>query len=174
MLRRNTGAGGGVGIGSGGIGGMGDSMGSMYGGGSIAANMRPDSSSGLSGGIGGGRGGMMGMRQDYGGIQGSGPRGQGGQTLGQMASNLSDDQKLDLRVYNFVVQFIWVETPPSERDRIKTEKLQAELEKQALDNPMEPSDLASGTMSPNPTVNDPMDGFDPGNPLENNPEEAAF
>ncbi len=33
-----------------------------------------------------------------------------------------DDLKVEIAVYNFAVQFLWIETPPSERDKQKAEK----------------------------------------------------
>jgi len=124
--------------------------------------MRPDSTSlGSSPGGGIGSGGMRsGMSRggsygrDYTGVQGSGrpgSAGAGGMDLRQIAGNLNDDQKLQLSVYNFVIQFIWVETPPSERDRIKEEKLKAELEKQAANN-----QAANNTATPLEDENTPL------------------
>jgi len=180
MLQRNTGFTGGGGIGGmSGMGGM-----DMYSGGTGAANMRPDMSMGLGsglgggpggglgsspgGGLGGGRGPMRGMTQDYGGISSGGRPGSAGAaslTLDRIAGNLNEDQKLALQVYNFVIQFIWIETPPSERDRLKEERRLAELEKQALANPLGPV-TASDPLSPDPTTNGPTANdptvFDPG------------
>ena len=151
MLQKNAGTMGGIGIGAGGIGGMSDSLGTMYSGGSSplsamgSGGMGASSSMGGSmGGIGSGMGGMRGSSMggsyggDYTGI-GGGMTG-GGLGLGQIASGLNDEQKIQLSVYNFVIQFIWIETPPSERDRIKEEILKAELEKKSME---ESSDTAT-------------------------------
>jgi len=120
MLQRNMNARGGIGDGMGDIGGI-------YMGGSSPANMRGSSVGAGAAGIGSEmRGGMRGMTQNYSGFAGGAGRGYG-LSLGQIAGNLNEDQKLALFVYNFVIQFIWIETPPSERDRIKAEKEQAVL-----------------------------------------------
>ena len=180
MLQKSAGAAGGIGIGAGGMmggmGGMGDS-GMMYSGGSspltamgggmgTGMGNSPGMGSGFSaggmmgGGPGGGMGGLGGMRGgvmggsyggDYSGI-GGGMSG-GGLGLNQIASGLNDEQKIQLSVYNFVIQFIWVETPPSERDRIRDEKLKAELEKQALESPGDAMDPAENTIGVDNTMN---------------------
>ncbi len=145
MQQLQKGAGGGIGAGgmsgaggmggamySGGtapVGGMGMGMGRSGGGGMGSGGM---SGGGMSGG--GMAGGGIGMGRPGGGMTGGSYGGNytgvgGGVNLGQMAQGLNEDQKIQLSVYNFIIQFIWVETPPSERDRIKEEKLQAELEK---------------------------------------------
>ncbi|MCL2305388.1 MAG: hypothetical protein FWC43_08605, partial [Planctomycetaceae bacterium] len=100
-----------------------------------------------------------------------GPIGSGGGRLGsdanldKIAGDLSDDQKLrDISVYNFVIQFIWVETPPSERDRIKKEKKQSE--EQVVNSATDTLGTdGTGTLSPDPTEVVPQ---------ENVPEEAAL
>ncbi|MGL6195134.1 MAG: pilus assembly protein PilM [Thermoguttaceae bacterium] len=127
QLQRKSGAGG-IGRGSSGIGGtMGGSPGMGGGGMDMMSGGMGMPGAGGMGAPGGGMGGSMmgGMGggsygSNYTGIQG-GPGGSGGLGLNQMANQMSDDQKIDILVYKFIVQFLWYETPPSERDRLKEE-----------------------------------------------------
>ena len=76
----------------------------------------------LGGGAGGGRGDMMGGGMGgslAGGMSGSMTGGMGGgmnSMNNSIASQLSPDKILNLNRYDFTIQFVWMETPPSDRD----------------------------------------------------------
>ena len=122
MLRQNSGGIGGM---SGGMGGPG-----MSGSSPMGSGMGDLGGTTGFGNFGGGLSGSYG--DNYSGIQPGGMGGigggggGGGLSLGTIAGSLSDEQKLELSVYNFVIQFLWYETPPSERDRLKEEEAKAE------------------------------------------------
>ncbi len=147
----------GGGIGAGMPGGMSGGMGGgMYTGGTAPMSAMSGGGGGMgmgggmgapSGGMGpgGGGGGMRGMGGNYGGnYTGLG----GGIGISQLAQGLNEDQRIQVSVYNFIIQFIWIETPPSERDRIKAERLQAELEKQKAEAPADSAVSANATETP--------------------------
>ncbi len=77
---------------------------------------------GVGGGM-GGSGGMGGMSSGMTGGMGSGmSSGMGGamnSMNNQIAAQLSQDKILKLSRYDFVIQFVWMETPPSTRDERK-------------------------------------------------------
>jgi type IV pilus assembly protein PilM len=79
---------------------------------------------GMSGGMGGMSGGMGGM----GGMSGmSGMSGGMGAMNNQIASQLSPDKILQLNRFDFILQFVWMETPPSDRDARRRAAEEAKL-----------------------------------------------
>ncbi|MBR5626455.1 MAG: pilus assembly protein PilM, partial [Thermoguttaceae bacterium] len=95
---------------------MGGTMGGMTGGmgGSTMRSGRSSSSRstggmGMSGGMTGGGMGMPGMSS--------------------IADSLSKDKILNLRRFDYIIQFVWIETPPSTRDARKKEALEKALAK---------------------------------------------
>ena len=129
-------------------GGMGGSSMSMYDTNAISTSMSPG-----TGGM-GGMGGMNGMgdyvspqsvlislatSNSFGG--GSGPMGGPGGTgsmsqgttnvLNMLKYQLKDDEKLDVRKFEAVVQFVWIPKTPTEREEAKEEKLKAQREAEA-------------------------------------------
>ncbi|MDD3586611.1 MAG: pilus assembly protein PilM [Thermoguttaceae bacterium] len=105
---------------------------------------------------GGGMAGMSGMGSMGGnpaGMDASGPgSGQGMPGLDMIAGKLSKDKILNLRRFEFIIHFVWQETPPSIRDLRKKAAAAAAAENAA--NQSEGSENTEGSASPTAPAGD--------------------
>ncbi|MBO7678317.1 MAG: pilus assembly protein PilM [Thermoguttaceae bacterium] len=113
----------------------------------------PDSGDIDSGGMGAGNTGTGAMRPG-----GTGPTGMGGgfssSALGNIANQMSDEKVLKLRRFDFDVQMVWVETPPTLREKQRAEreaKRQADGDK-GTDEDMSAGDAESGAAGAAPAT----------------------
>lgn len=108
--------------------------------------------------------GMGSGGSDYEGEEGGG--GYGNIGMGEIAAGMTDDQVMNLRRFNFVVQFAWVETPPSVRDQ-KKEELLAEQEamlgtgEDGTGNPAEDTGEIPGAEAPGGSTAPPPPSSEP-------------
>ncbi|MCL2744807.1 MAG: pilus assembly protein PilM [Planctomycetaceae bacterium] len=111
----------------------------------------------------------------------SGARSQQGtaaEYLKKMAAKIDAKDKLSLRRFDFVIQFAWVETPPSERERRREELRQAELAKKAEQAAGAAPDVLEGETLPatetTPATPAPEPMPEPETPAPETPAPAAM